>query len=162
MPILTTTSALLSFIFLRFHEDHQCKVSYLAQEFNLAKPTISEAVRTLLKKELIRKQTDPDDTRSYSIHLTKTGKELVREVAFFANDLKKPLANWTLIEKEQFFRNLLELIASLQKLGFVSVQRMCLNCRFYETTKKGARCTLLKKNLSDQDLRVDCPEFEES
>lgn len=148
-------------IFLKFHDAEKCKVSYLAHEFSLTKPTISEAVRTLLKKELIKKETDPIDTRSYSIHLTHSGNKLVDEISFFANDLKKPLAKWKVAEKANFYRNILELISSLQKLGFIHMQRMCFNCRFYEKTEVGGRCQLLKKNLKEKDLRVDCPEFEE-
>src|SRR5688572_14883967 len=40
-------------IFLRFHSEEKCKVSYLAGEFNLSKPTISDTVKTLEQKQLI-------------------------------------------------------------------------------------------------------------
>lgn len=148
-------------IFLKFHRAEQCKVSYLSQEFSLTKPTISEAVRTLLKKELIEKETDTADTRSYAIHLTAAGHALVDEVGLFANELTHPLAKWSLEEKSQFFRNLLDLIASFQKLGFINIQRMCFNCRFFEKTGDGPRCKLLQIPLESHDFRIDCPEFEE-
>lgn len=148
-------------IFLKFHSPEKCKVSYLAQEFSLSKPTISEAVRTLLKKELIGKETDPADTRSYTIQLTAAGDKLAAETASFANGLLPAFANWEDDRKNNFYRDLLQLIANLQKLGFINVQRTCLKCRFFREDEKGYYCQLLKMPLQSQDLRVDCPEFEE-
>lgn len=147
-------------IFLLFHTKEQCKVSYLAQEFNLSKPTISEAIRTLSKKNLILKEKDLADTRSYTIHLSDSGKEIARQVAFFANDLPKAMTSWTETRKTRFYRDLLQLIYQLQQLGFIQVQRSCLKCRFLQEGPKGYRCQLLDLPLKQQDLRIDCPEFE--
>jgi len=149
-------------IFLNFHSSEKCKVSYLAQEFSLSKPTISEAVRTLLKKELIGKETDTADSRSYTIHLTPTGKQLCGRVAHFANDLQPALKDWDEKRKSLFYKDLLDLIFQLQKLGFISVQRTCYRCRFLQTTGQGHYCQLLKMPLQTPDLRVDCPEFEKA
>lgn len=149
-------------IFLQFHGAEKCKVSYLAQEFSLSKPTISEAVRTLLKKELIRKETDPADTRSYTIHLTSTGEAQVAAIANFANGLQPALHSWNTARKSKFYGELLQLIFSMQQLGFISVQRTCLRCRFFQQNKEGYYCNLLKMPLQEKDLRVDCPEFEEA
>lgn len=149
-------------IFLKFHSAEKCKVSYLAREFSLSKPTISEAVRTLLKKELIGKETDPEDTRSYSIRLSAEGEKLAEETASFANGLLPAFAAWSDERKRNFYGELLQLIASLQKLGFINIQRTCLKCRFFQRGDSGYYCNLLNMPLLTQDLRVDCPEFEEA
>lgn len=149
-------------IFLNFHSSEKCKVSYLAREFSLSKPTISEAVRTLLKKKLIGKETDPVDTRSYTILLTSKGKQLCERVAHFANDLQPAFKDWGEKRKSLFYKDLLDLIFQLQKLGFTSVQRTCYRCRFLQTTGQGHYCQLLKMPLQTADLRVDCPEFEKA
>ncbi len=149
-------------IFLKYHSPEKCKVSYLAQEFSLSKPTISEAVRTLLKKGLIGKETAPEDTRSFSIHLSAEGEKLASETASFANGLLPAFGAWSGERKKNFYGDLLQLIASLQKLGFISIQRSCLKCRFFRQDKKGYYCKLLKMPLQTQGLRVDCPEFEEA
>ena len=52
-------------IFIYFHSHEKCKVGYLADEFNMTKATISDSVKVLLSKELVAKETDPIDTRSY-------------------------------------------------------------------------------------------------
>jgi len=48
-------------VFLRFHPQEICKVSYLANEFNLTKATISDSVKTLLRKQLIEKISDENE-----------------------------------------------------------------------------------------------------
>ena len=147
-------------IFLKFHSDEKCKVSYLAKEFGLSKPTISEAIRTLLKKELINKEVEPSDTRSYSIHLTDPGEALVKEVSFFANGMTPAIGSWEDSRKADFYKNLLELINSLQKLELISIQRTCFNCQYFKKKGEGHYCQFLKVDLTDNQLQVDCADFE--
>ncbi|WP_156921907.1 MarR family winged helix-turn-helix transcriptional regulator [Azorhizobium doebereinerae] len=40
------------------------------------KPTISRAIQRLLKRRLIRRDGDPNDHRSYVLHITPTGQEI--------------------------------------------------------------------------------------
>ncbi|MGI9551681.1 MAG: MarR family winged helix-turn-helix transcriptional regulator [Aurantibacter sp.] len=147
-------------IFLKFHSPEKCKVNYLSKEFNVTKATISETVRLLSKKELIFKETDPIDTRSYSIYLTEKGNNIAAESSSFAGALEKPLHSFSKKQKEIFFQSLLELIEKLNKAGIVTVQRMCFSCKFYEPAERNDYCKLLKKKLYKSDLRVDCPEHE--
>ncbi|WP_430965972.1 MarR family winged helix-turn-helix transcriptional regulator [Spongiimicrobium sp. 2-473A-2-J] len=147
-------------LFLRFHAPALCKVNYLAKEFNVTKATISESIRILTKKGFIFKETDPADTRSFTIHLTDIGKEMVSRTSAFATAIDKPVQGLTQFQKEQLFQNLLEIIKKLNKAGVVTVQRMCFSCRFYHRGPENDYCSLLKKTLHKPDLRVDCPEHE--
>ena len=56
-------------VFVAYHKPELCKVSYLAQEFNVTKPTVSDAVRVLLLKGFIEKKDAGGDSRSYIIGL---------------------------------------------------------------------------------------------
>lgn len=145
-------------IFLLFHSDEKCKVSYLADEFNMTKATISDSVKILFQKKLIKKTYDPSDTRSFSITLTKEGKKTAQKVSSFAGIIEKPICQFSEEQKETLLISLLGLIEKLNKEGVITVQRMCLTCRFYAQEKPGHFCSLLKKKLSDAELRVDCPE----
>ena len=147
-------------IFLLFHPEEMCKVSYLAQEFNMTKPTISDSVRILLKKKLIQKLDDPTDHRSYTIDLTPEGKETAREAASFAGAIEAPLSKLSDVQKEAMLSGLLRLIYDLNRAGIITIQRMCLTCRFYEQRSGGHYCRLLQTTLANAQLRVDCPEHE--
>lgn len=91
-------------IFTAYHDESLCNVSHLAQEFNLTKPTISDAVKVLYKKGLIAKITSPLDKRAYSITLSKEGNAVVKKTHHFA----QPIFNLTnqigKSEQEQFFK----------------------------------------------------------
>ncbi len=147
-------------LFLKFHSPHKCKVNYLAKEFNVTKATISETVRLLSKKAYIFKETDPIDTRSYSIYLTDKGEQIVNKTSSFAGAIEKPIHTFTESQKEVLFQSLLELIEKLNKAGIITVQRMCFSCRFYQSDEKQDYCRLLQKPLRTNDIRIDCPEHE--
>ena len=147
-------------VFCSFHHPAQCRVGRLAMEFNLTKATISDAVRALEKKGHIEKHPEPDDTRSYTIHLTPGGRSLAARVALFANQLIVPLSGLGETQKEGMLAGLLELIRQLQEAGIISLNRMCFTCRFYRNTDTGHYCNLIKSALQEKELRIDCPEHE--
>jgi len=147
-------------IFLLFHSQEKCKVSYLAQEFNMTKATVSDSVKLLLQKELIEKIDDPSDTRSYVIGLTNEGRLTAEKSANFAFAIEKPLSSLTEDQKEAMLSGLLKLIYELNRAGIITIQRMCFSCASYRMEKGKHYCTFLQTNLAANDLRVDCPEHE--
>ncbi|MCC7466401.1 MAG: winged helix-turn-helix transcriptional regulator [Saprospiraceae bacterium] len=147
-------------VFIQFHSDEKCKVSYLAQEFCLTKPTVSEAVKSLEQKGLIVRQTEITDTRSHTIHLTEAGKWVVAQAAGFANPMLSSIAEIPSAEKGVLLEQLLGVIAKLQQAGIISMQRMCFSCRFYQRNGEGHFCRFLHKSLDNSELRLDCGEYE--
>jgi len=147
-------------IFIQFHSDEKCKVSYLAQEFCLTKPTISEAVKSLEQKGLIARQTEITDTRSHTIHLTEEGKSVVAQTAGFANPMLGSIAEIPSAEKGILLEQLLGVVGQLQQVGIISMQRMCFSCRFYQKNGDSHFCQFLNKSLRNRELRLDCGEFE--
>jgi len=148
-------------IFLRFHREGKRTVSYLSHEFNMSKPTISDAVRALLKKGHIEKEENTEDRRAYFISLTASGRELTEKIALFANPLRDKIGSWTEDEREILLVKLLDIISTLQTIGFINPQRMCYNCGYYASLSDGPHCQLLDKPLQPENLRLDCPEFVE-
>lgn len=147
-------------IFIHFHALEKCKVGYLADEFNMTKATISDSVRVLLAKELVVKETDPIDTRSYSISLTNEGKNIVKKASFFASSIEQPLEKLTQEQKTIMLNGLLKLIYDLNKSGVITIQRMCFTCAYYNSENGIHYCNLLKTKLAESEIRVDCPEHE--
>ena len=145
-------------IFLKYHDQKFLTVSYLAKEMNVTKPTISDAVKALDQKSLIKKSNDLQDTRSYSIQLTASGKKMVEKTESYGLPLQQLISNMKGSNKEVVWEMVSSLIHELNKSNIISVQRTCFNCSFY---KGGAanRCTLLDLPLKPLDIRIDCPEF---
>lgn len=147
-------------IFIYFHSREQCKVGYLADEFNMTKATISDSVRVLLAKDLVVKETNPLDTRSYTLSLTAEGKRIAKKASFFASSIEKPIDKLTQEQKTMMLNGLLKLIYSLNQSGIISIQRMCFTCSYYQSNAGTHYCQLLKTNLTESSLRLDCPEHE--
>lgn len=147
-------------IFIHFHSLEKCKVGYLADEFNMTKATISDSVRVLLSKELVTKETDPIDTRSYTLSLTDEGKKVAKKASFFASSIEKPIEQLTLEQKTIMLNGLLKLIYDLNKSGIITIQRMCFTCSYYNVDNGNHYCNLLKTELAESEIRVDCPEHE--
>ncbi len=147
-------------IFVAYHKPELCNVSHLAKEFNITKPTVSDAVRILEQKKLIIKDFSPTDSRSYTIGLSTTGKKIVAETEDFANPLKTQLGHIEQNDLENLFTTVSQLIYQLNQSGILSVQRTCYGCKFYSHTKRKDYCNLLNMELKQPDIRLDCPEFE--
>jgi len=148
-------------IFLLHHSNEKRKVSYLADEFNMTKATISDTIKTLELKSFIKKEYEPNDTRSYIIHLTKKGKKIAEQTSWFAKQIQVPIGKLHSTDKENLLLSLLDIIHHLNKSGIITIQRMCLSCHFYKTNKNGKEhfCGLLNTRLADTELRIDCPEY---
>ncbi len=138
------------------------KVSYIADEFNMTKATISETIKTLEQKELIHKEYEERDSRSYIIQLSNKGKEIAKKTSLFTKELGAPIHKLPNKEKENLLLNLLDIIRHLNNTGVISIQRMCKSCTYYQSTNKGKKhyCHLLNQALTAKDLRLDCPEHE--
>ena len=149
-------------IFIQHHSKDKTTISYLAQEFNFTKPTISDEIKVLEQKKLIKKYTDNTDTRSYSIQLTIEGKKVVSETENYANPLTEIIEKASEKDKVVLWQNISALIIKLNKLEVISVQRTCFNCKHYANKNKIHICNLLNQKLDIKDIRIDCREFEYS
>ena len=112
------------------------------------------------KKKLIKKIAGENDSRSYTIQLSPAGKRIVAESENFALPVSDAIAKSTPAEKLILWDNITRMILQLNRLGVISVQRTCFNCRFHTTKDGDHYCNLLQKRLKVTDIRIDCNEFE--
>ena len=147
-------------IFIRHHSSNKATISYLAQEFNFTKPTISDAIKILEEKKLVKKTVHRTDTRSYTIQLTAAGEKIVLATENFANPLTEIISQAGSADKNILWQHITNLIVQLNKLEVISVQRTCYNCKHFAFKDKNHFCNLLNQKLLTQDIRIDCVEFE--
>jgi DNA-binding MarR family transcriptional regulator len=145
-------------LFCDGHRPEWCRVAGLAREFNLTRPTISDAVRALVGKGLLERVVDPADGRSHYLRLLPAGKDLALRSGAFAGPVWSALQQMEKGDQAQFYGSLLGLIDRLQQAGVISLSRMCFTCQHYRSGEGGHYCALLEKVLATADLRMDCPE----
>lgn len=149
-------------IFLYFQPESRRTVSALAEAFDLTRPTVSDSVKILKQKGLVKRITNPDDARSHSLALTAKGKKITKETLRFTSELQKPVKEMTADEKENLLFSLLQIIHHLNQAGVITIQRMCLGCAFYRKNHNGHKhyCKLLNTALDTSSVRLDCPDYE--
>lgn len=147
-------------VFIAYHKPEYCTVSYLAKEFNVTKPTISDSVKALELKKMVRRNYSQEDKRSYQVALTSTGKKLVDDVDGYGEPLKGELANFNSPELDSLYNSVTQIIHGLNKQGIIQVQRTCYACAFHQSSDQKHFCSFLDKELTTSTIRLDCPEFE--
>lgn len=149
-------------LFTANHKTEICNVSYLAKEFNVTKATVSDAVRVLLKKELLEKDYSPTDNRRYNLVVSHKGQEIVGDLSAYASPVEKELASFSDGSLVEIYDTISKLIYQLNQEGIIQVQRTCYNCKFYQGDKDSQHfCSFLGKELRGQEIRIDCNEYED-
>jgi DNA-binding MarR family transcriptional regulator len=145
-------------LFLYYHSSDKSRISYLADEFNMTKATMSDSVRILFQKGLVEKQLDQSDARSHLMHLTEAGRRIAIDTEHYASIMEESLAGLSPLLQQSMMEGLLELIAGLSRSGVITAQRMCTSCRYYSRRSGKVFCSLLQQELSSIEIRLDCPE----
>ena len=145
-------------VFIQSHREEYNTVSYLSKEFNITKATISDSVKTLESKGIVQKITNHNDSRSFSLELTKVGVELQSKLLHYSSNMLDPITFLNQTEQQKLWAVLSALIENLNSTGIVNMQRMCYSCSYFNSKDGVNHCNLLEKVLTPIDIRIDCPE----
>lgn len=146
-------------LFIEQHPERFCTAIYLANEFGITKPTISDTLNILLRKKLITKKKSSEDKRLYFIQLTKKGKKYAQSMVDYLSPLEVTIQELPAHEQSEVYRALLQTIHSLQITGIIPHTRMCFHCANYQFKNQKHFCSLLNKYLDVKDLQVDCADY---
>jgi len=147
-------------IFINYHSENKSTISYLSKEFHLSKPTVSETIKTLERKNYITKVADKGDTRSYFIQITDLGKTIVQHTEHYVNPLLNIISNIDETNKLILWETITNIIKELNNAQLINFYRTCTNCKFYSQNNNKPYCALLNQELKVEDIRIDCPEFQ--
>jgi DNA-binding MarR family transcriptional regulator len=139
-------------------------VSRIATELSLTKPTVSDSISTLVRKELVEKVRSGTDGRAVELRLTARGRQLAEGTSAWPEFLRSAALSLSEVERALFLRALVKMVRTLQRQGHIPVTRMCVNCRFfgphaYEEAAHPHHCGFLNAAIGDNLLQVDCRDF---
>lgn len=139
------------------------QASELAREFDVADPTVSDALAALRRKGLIEREQDPGDRRRHYLRLTGTGRAVGHSVSRWTAPAEVVSAGIERRDAEQFLSTLLDLLDRMRSAGLLTVVRACTTCRHFERGPAATRpvlhhCRYFDYTLGVPDLRVDCAE----
>lgn len=142
------------------------RVSDIAAQLSISRPTASDALTALERKGLIRRQPDPQDARASGLVLTEAGQAAARAAGDWPAALLEVAAELPPAEQEALLRLVTKLIRGLQLRGAIAPARLCVTCRFFRPYAHPAdaaaphHCAFVDAPFGDRHLRLDCPEQE--
>lgn len=145
-------------IFIENHSNKYQTVNYISDEFNVSKATISDSIKTLEKRGLVKKVKSTKDSRSSLIKLDTKGEKIVDILSEFPQSLTDLVENIKSNNQELLWQELYNILNSLQSAGEINIQRMCNTCVHFSSKNHQSYCNLLNKVLESSDLRLDCNE----
>lgn len=142
------------------------RLSDVAKGLATSAATASDAVSSLVKKELVSRERAVDDRRAISIRLTPAGQKQAEKAASWPDFLLGAVSELSEEEQTIFFRGLTKMIRKLQEQGKIPISRLCVTCfhfraNVYDDPYRPHHCNLVDAPFGDRDLRLDCPEHQE-
>ena len=139
----------------RYSDSPQAVGEYLG----LTKGTVSQSLKVLEKKGLLRKQQDRLDKRVVHLAPTAKGRKLV-EQAINAKGLESALGKTHSSHESDLQEMLRSTLQVMQRNNNRKTFAACHTCRFNEQRQEGYVCGLTQEPLSAQDIQLICREHE--
>ena len=140
------------------------RLNDVAAALCLSAATASDAIITLIEKQLVKKERSAEDRRALVLTLTAAGRREAQETRGWTAVVEAGVRSLTPDEQAVFLRGLTKVIHSLQAQGVISVARMCAGCTYFQPyvhadAARPHHCGLVDKPLGEGQLRLDCPDF---
>lgn len=137
----------------------------LAREMAIKAPTLTDSVLALERKGLVKRRPSSADRRVMLAELTDKGLARANAVSGWPAPLLDVVSTLSPEEAGMLQRSLVKLISHLQDTGQISVQRMCVSCKYFRPNahknhEKPHHCAFVDAPFGDRALRVDCDDFE--
>lgn len=131
-------------------------INLIAGEMEVSDATVSDSIKVLVKRGLLRKISDELDKRIRYVEITQEGKLLVKKIE---KKVQIQFPDIKLEDKQALVLLLHTLTFEFFKSGYLTNARICFSCMYYEKQKNNKHyCNLLKETLEPVDLRYDCPD----
>ncbi len=125
----------------------------------LTKGTVSQSLKILEEKGLLRKRQDAEDKRVIHLIPTAKGRKLIQQ-SIPEKGLKRALTKTTTSQAQDLEENLRSILRGLQQQNNQKTFAACHTCRFNEHHPGGYLCGLTQETLTEKDIQLICREHE--
>ena len=152
-------------IYIAQHHQKENRITNIARDFNLTAPTVSDAVKSLEKKKLLKRTVSETDKRKFLLDLTKSGKLLTESLRNWQAPMLQELTYFTQDTRRIVSTFLIKYIDILGNSNVFGEANTCYSCYYFEDmgnpeVKFKHFCAFRQFPLRDFDLRLDCPNYE--
>ena len=132
----------------------------IALYLNTTKGTVSQSIKVLERKKLVRKTSDPEDKRVVRLGLTRKGSTLLERIDT-GGSIGAAIEALPERESRALARTLESLLRAAQRANALQSFGVCRTCRFFTQTGDGHfECGITKEPLSTDDSIRICVEHE--
>ncbi|MGC8928793.1 MAG: MarR family winged helix-turn-helix transcriptional regulator [Myxococcota bacterium] len=144
------------------HNERDSTVTNLSLEYSLTKPTVSDAINTLIKKGFLKSRKSKEDSRVKYLYLTPKGERTIKDINRFESWFYDALKLFPKKQKSIVYTFLVEILRILKKNGSMDILRSCVLCENFEANKyineeNPHFCSLLNLRLNNDQIKIDCP-----
>lgn len=139
----------------RYSDTPQAVAEYLG----LTKGTVSQTLKILDEKGLLRKRSDINDKRLVHLKPTAKGRRLVEQVVP-SESLALGADKLAASERQAIVEALQVLLRSVQKANDLKTFAPCHTCRFNQKNEAGYLCKLTEEPLAEDDVALICREHQ--
>jgi len=145
--------------YLRYRPKHDSVPSVIASELGITKATLSESVRALKRKQLLRGELNTNDRRFTNLILTPAGVRIVNELNSIERVFENYISRLKMADKRYAMRFLVNIITLLYMDGYIKTARLCCTCQHFHKNSSGNQsfiCALTGKKMQDWEIKLDC------
>lgn len=137
--------------------------SDISLRLGITRASVSDSLKALEEKGLLRRRSHSNDARASLIELTAKGKKIAKELDHWPGVLTESLQALEAEEQAQLLHLLSKTILGLQENRKVPLAKMCVSCTYFRQNQhlgetKPHHCALIDAPLANEDLRLNCPE----
>jgi DNA-binding MarR family transcriptional regulator len=141
------------------------RVGTIAAELGVTQPTATESVAALIRKGLLTKTPDAQDSRAVAVRITPPGRDVARGIGLIVTATERALDALSIAEQTELLQLVITTIRALQVAGAIAPQRMCVTCRYFRPNAHANpqaphHCAYVDAPFGAAALRINCGEHE--
>lgn len=147
-------------IFLSGANNQNKNVSSIARRLQIAQPTASRVVDSLVKRELVKRERSEVDRRKIKLGLTEKGESITESLNDISRTLEETVLKLSEDQQNELSRDLVEIAGTLQSQGHLSTALTCQYCRFFDrgggsSDDQPHHCQLTGEDLSRDESSTE-------
>lgn len=151
-----SSTQIQTLIFLSGAHHKNKNVSSIARRLQIAQPTASRVVESLVGKELIERKRNENDRRKVKLELTKKGKSVTEGINEISQTLQETVKGLSEDRQTELSRDLVRIAGEMQSRDHISAALTCQYCRYFErhggnSDERPHHCQLTGKDLSQDE-----------
>ncbi|MFC1544358.1 MarR family winged helix-turn-helix transcriptional regulator [Gemmatimonadota bacterium] len=113
--------------------DRESTVGELAAALHLTPPTISDSLKALLGKGLVKRRRSPEDGRVVFFGLTRKGRETAQRIGCWGDQFEQSIRRLDPDKQVALMGCLTRLLRSQVEEGYLLPESMCASCVYLES-----------------------------